>query len=136
MDEDIFEFKPTLVIGTIDKFAQLIWEPASKSLFGLGKNSEIIHKPPQLVLQDELHLINGPLGSVSGLFEIVVDVLCKDQEVPVKVICSTATIKRYKQQVLGLYGRDSAKIFPPFGINIADNFFSKFAINDQRVYQS
>ena len=134
VDEDIFEFKPTLVIGTIDKFAQLIWEPASKSLFGLGKNSERIHKPPQLVLQDELHLINGPLGSVSGLFEIVVDVLCKDQEVPVKVICSTATIKRYKQQVLGLYGRDSAKIFPPFGINIADNFFSKFAINDQGEY--
>lgn len=134
VDEDIFEFKPTLVIGTIDKFAQLIWDPSSKALFGLDKNSQRIHKPPQLVLQDELHLINGPLGSVSGLFEIIIDVLCKDKEIPVKIICSTATIKRYKQQVLGLYGRDTAKIFPPFGININDNFFSKFAVNEKGEY--
>ena len=93
MDEDIYNNPPSLLIGTVDKFAQIVRKKDTGKLFGKKLGS----KPPELIIQDELHLINGPLGSVSGLFEIVVDVLCKDQEVPVKVICSTATIKRYKQ---------------------------------------
>jgi glutamate/tyrosine decarboxylase-like PLP-dependent enzyme len=79
VDEAIYERRPSLVIGTIDKFAILAWRPEARFLFGLGANGERESSPPGLILQDELHLITGPLGSLAGLFETVVEELCTDR---------------------------------------------------------
>ena len=63
VDEALYERPPSLLIGTIDKFARLAWEERTGAFFGVGTGS----RPPELVIQDELHLITGPLGSVAGL---------------------------------------------------------------------
>ncbi|KAF1083762.1 hypothetical protein SPSYN_03111 [Sporotomaculum syntrophicum] len=130
-DEDIYEKRPSLVIGTVDKFAMLAWRPQARSLFGIGPGGERFSSPPQLILQDELHLISGPLGSMVGLYETVIEELCTDsrKEIPVrpKIVCSTATIRRYEEQVLALYGRSSVALFPPPGLDASDSFFARYA---------
>jgi hypothetical protein len=78
--------------------------------------------PPALILQDELHLIEGPLGSLVGLYESAVDHLCSDGEIPVKYIASTATVRQAREQVQSLFDRRLAS-FPPSGLSAADNFF-------------
>src|SRR5439155_431064 len=84
-------------------------------------------RPPDLIIQDELHLINGPLGSMVALYETDVDEMCAwtvhGKRGRPKVIASTATIRRAPDQVRKLYLR-KLEIFPPQGISIADNFFS------------
>ncbi len=132
IDEDIYEHKPTLVIGTVDKFAQLSWRPEPRALFGLGEDGARVTSPPGLIIQDELHLISGPLGSMVGLFEAVIEDLATDRraEPPVrpKLIASTATIRRFEAQVRALYARDRVALFPPHGINASDSFFGKYAL--------
>src|SRR5688500_11897983 len=86
--------------------------------------------PPELIVQDELHLISGPLGTMVGLYEAAVDYLSERtvggiRHVP-KVVCSTATVRRAKEQIRALFGRDMA-LFPPRGIDDGDNFFSAYA---------
>ncbi len=129
IDEDIYEKRPTLVIGTIDKFAMLAWRPAARSLFGIGADGERECSPPGLIIQDELHLISGPLGSVAGLYEGAIEALCTDRRgethIRPKIVCSTATIRRYQDQVRSLYGRESVALFPPPGIDAADSFFAR-----------
>ena len=128
VDEDIYEKRPTLVIGTVDKFAMLAWEPSARSLFGLDANGVRTCSPPGLIIQDELHLISGPLGSMVGLYEGVIEELCTDRRgddpVVPKLICSTATIRRYKDQVRALYGRTRTVLFPPPGLSADDSFFA------------
>lgn len=119
VDEDIYESPPTLIIGTVDKFAMLAWRPQSGSIFGLGTDND----PPDLVIQDELHLISGPLGSVVGLYENAIDLLCSWRGRPPKVVASTATIRRAPQQCLSLYDRGTFQ-FPPQGLDISDSFFA------------
>src|SRR4030095_14810048 len=60
IDEDIYEHRPAMVIGTVDKFAQLAWRANARSLFGLGLDGQHEVSPPGLIIQDELHLISGP----------------------------------------------------------------------------
>lgn len=131
IDEDIYEKRPSLVIGTVDKFAMLAWRSQARSLFGIGPGGERVVSPPQLILQDELHLISGPLGSMVGLYETVIEELCTDRrkEIPIrpKIVCSTATIRRYEDQVLALYGRSNVALFPPPGIDAGDSFFARYA---------
>ena len=133
IDEDIYEKRPSLVIGTVDKFAQLAWRPQARALFGISPNGERQSSPPGLIIQDELHLISGPLGSIVGLYETVIEELCTDrraeQPIPPKIVCSTATIRRYADQIKALYGREDVALFPPPGIDASDSFFSRYARN-------
>jgi hypothetical protein len=119
IDEDIYEARPSLVIGTVDKFAMLAWRPQARSIFGLDQNGRRVASPPGLIIQDELHLISGPLGSMVGLYEALIEELCTDRRgetpIPPKIIASTATIRRYEEQIRALYGRPRATLFPPPG---------------------
>ncbi len=119
IDEDIYDSPPTLLIGTVDKFAMLAWRAEAGSIFGLPHR----YNPPDLIIQDELHLISGPLGSMVGLYEGVIDMLCSWKGRPPKVVASTATIRRAGQQCCALYDRPTFQ-FPPQGTDISDSFFA------------
>ncbi|WP_428119290.1 helicase-related protein [Candidatus Poriferisodalis sp.] len=131
IDEDIYDHCPSIVIGTVDKFAQLAWRSDTRSLFGVGDSGAHAVSPPGLIIQDELHLISGPLGSMVGLYESVIEELCVDRrgEKPVrpKIVSSTATIRRYTDQVRSLFARERVALFPPHGISVDDSFFARYA---------
>ncbi|KQP91926.1 helicase-related protein [Methylobacterium sp. Leaf117] len=118
VDQHIYDAPPSLLIGTIDKFAQLPRSARLRPLFGLDGGS-----PPGLVIQDELHLISGPLGSMAGLYETIVDLLCTRDGVRPKVIGSTATIGQAARQVRALFDREVLQ-FPPSGFEAGDSFFA------------
>lgn len=142
VDEAIYQKLPTLLIGTVDKLAQLPWKQNMHELFGnknlyskdLGfKYSEVKSrgysrinrlKPPELIIQDELHLISGPLGSLTGLYEVSIDLLTRHNGRPAKVIASTATISGAEEQIKALYGREMMQ-FPLAVQKANDNFVSK-----------
>lgn len=130
IDEDIYEYRPSIIIGTIDKFAMLPWRPEARAIFGIDEDGTRFCSPPGIIIQDELHLISGPIGSLAGLYETVVEQLCtdnrKDPPIPPKIICSTATIRRYKQQILYLYSRNKVMLYPPPGLDVSDSFFSRY----------
>ena len=131
IDEDIFDRKPSLVIATLDKFAQVAFSDQIRSLFGLNSDGDRALSPPSLIIQDELHLISGPLGSISGIYEALFDEFCRigmpaGSPGP-KIVASTATIRSAANQVLGLYGRPTMDIFPPSGIDAGDSFFARYA---------
>jgi hypothetical protein len=134
IDEDIYEMRPALVIGTVDKFAMLAWRPQARSLFGIAGDGTRLHSPPGLIIQDELHLISGPLGSMVGLYEPVIEELCTDRRGSFaprpKIISSTATIRSYSEQVHGLYARQQTSLFPPPGLDADDSFFARVARRD------
>lgn len=123
VDEDIYDHRPTLLIGTVDKFAQIVRNPATAALFGVGSGAQ-----PQLVLQDELHLISGPLGTLSGLYETALDLILSADNTRPKIIGSTATIRRASEQVRALFDRQTCQ-FPPPGLDASD---SGFAVADLR----
>ena len=86
-------------------------------------------RPPDLIIQDELHLITGALGTTVGLFEVAVETLASwetAEGTPVRpmIVASTATVRRADDQVRGLYGR-GVEIFPPQVLDVADTYFSK-----------
>jgi hypothetical protein len=181
VDEEIYRLLPSLIIGTVDKFAQLTWRGETRSLFGrvtrkctrhgyvtddlmatdweLSSDTSrhdaksghaVAHmervttplRPPDLIIQDELHLISGPLGSLTGLYEAAVDRLATWEinpngsgilptattalpaRVRPKVIASSATVRRAPRQIGALFDRHT-EVFPPPGIDIGDNFFSR-----------
>lgn len=115
VDETIYQTRPTLIIATADKFAGIPWKPEIGNLF----NHYSAEPPPDLIIQDELHLISGPLGTLAGLYETVVDLVCDRP----KVVASTATIRRAIQQGLALFDRDVEQ-FPPPGLDARDSYFS------------
>ncbi len=156
VDEQIYRKCPTVVIATVDKFARLPWDPSCNSLFGrvdrlcpnhgyLAKGqkhstyhigsakSEVVpilpFYPPELIVQDELHLITGPLGTIYGAYEAVIEELCSveiDGKVVLpKYIVSTATIRNSESQIKALYGRKESMQFPANGLDIKDSFFTK-----------
>ncbi|MBC7706734.1 MAG: helicase, partial [Rhodoferax sp.] len=157
VDEEIYRRPPSLLIATVDKFAQMPWNGQTQMLF--GKVNEVCDRhgflspevddasahparnglpsvknrphsplrPPDLIIQDELHLISGPLGSMVGLYEAAVDELCSwevdGKKVRPKVVASTATIRRAPDQIQKLFVR-KLEVFPPQGTSIRDSFFA------------
>ena len=119
VDEALYERPPTLLVGTIDKFARLAWEERAAAFFGRG-----LRRPPELVIQDELHLVAGPLGSVAGVYEAALDTVIERRGVRPKYIASTATIRTAGDQVRRLYGRDMS-VFPPPGLSADDSWFAR-----------
>src|SRR5690606_24612053 len=149
VDEQIYQVLPDFLVATVDKFAMLPWRAEAGMLFGrithLDKDRAYGVKdkppssalslpegllPPELIVQDELHLISGPLGTMVGLYEAAIDYLAEREVGGVryapKVVCSTATVRRAREQIKALFNRDSA-IFPPLGVNHGDNFFAEIA---------
>lgn len=120
IDEELYDAPPTLLFGTVDKFAMLPWDGRIGSFFGIGSDN----RTPELIIQDELHLISGALGTVVGLYEAAVDAICGQKGVSPKVIASTATIRRAKEQCSVLYNREVVQ-FPAPGLDAEDSFFAK-----------
>lgn len=121
VDQALYKEPPTLLIGTVDKFASLAWNFETLELFGAGENKR---PAPRLVIQDEMHLISGPLGSMVGLYETAIDSLCSHSGNRPKIIASTATVSRAIDQIKSLYDREGF-IFPPQGLSISDSFFAR-----------
>lgn len=156
IDEEIYAKCPTVLLGTVDKFAQLPWRGETDAIFGRVDRkctrdgyvvnglkherhkkecgypaSELISVkpflPPELIIQDELHLITGPLGTIYGAYETMIDELSSydagGHRVRPKYISSTATIKNAGEQIKMLYGRERYSQFPPSGFEEGDSFF-------------
>lgn len=119
VDEALYNEPPTLLLATVDKFARLVWDERANAFFGGESN-----RPPELVIQDELHLIAGALGSIAGLYEAALDTVLIQRGVHPKYIASTATIRMAKQQVERLYGRELA-VFPPPGLMHDDSYYAR-----------
>jgi hypothetical protein len=148
VDDAIYRRLPSLIISTIDKFASLPWEGRTGAFFGhvdrhdgwgfYGADepnggealpNSLSLDPPDLIIQDELHLISGPLGTVAALYETAIEQLCLRQSgsvvVKPKIVASTATVRRAEAQIRALFDRDETGIFPPPGTNRLDSFFAK-----------
>lgn len=151
VDEEIYRECPSMLIATVDKFAQMPWNGQIQALFGRVEEEcercgfltpdsdhssahgpELIHPteklaPLDLIIQDELHLISGPLGTLVGLYETAVNALSSrfegDTVVAPKVIASTATVRRAFEQVHALFDRP-LRVFPPPGLDPADSYFA------------
>ena len=126
VDDDIYRIAPTFVLSTVDKFARLTWEENAGNL--LGANG---CKPPELIIQDELHLISGPLGSITGIYEIAIEDISRHYGHIPKIIASTATVKNADNQIRILYNRKMIQ-FPPSGLLHTDSFFAIEAEEDKR----
>lgn len=134
VDDDIYAKRPSIIIGTVDKFARVSWTPEVRQIFGINMSGERDMSPPNLIIQDELHMIAGPLGSMVGFYETLIEELCTDRRssnnrLP-KIISSTATIRRYSDQVKSLFARDRVILFPPPALSANDSFFSKVALDE------
>lgn len=156
VDEEIYSKCPTIILSTVDKFARLPWDVETNSLFGrvdrecsrdgyvaIGAKHSVHKKtdeypasslepikpflPPELIIQDELHLITGPLGTVYGAYETLIEDLCTykmgNKTIKPKYVVSTATIKNASEQAKCLYARKTTSQFPPNGFEIGDSFF-------------
>ena len=156
VDEEIYSKCPSIILSTVDKFARLPWDVKTNALFGrvdrlcsrdgyvaIGDDHKRHPKtatlptssltpvkpflPPELIIQDELHLITGPLGTVYGAYETIIEDLCTYTEngctIRPKYVVSTATIKNASEQTKCLYGRKNTVQFPPNGFEIGDSFF-------------
>lgn len=127
IDEAIYEHLPAFIVATVDKFAQIPLNDQPAAFFGIGNGKN----PPELIIQDELHLISGPLGTMTGLYESAITKLCERNGISAKVVASTATIRNASQQILSLYGKKHTQ-FPPQGISAKDSFFAVQSDEDDR----
>jgi hypothetical protein len=147
VDEAIYRRLPAFIIATVDKFASLPWRGDAGAFFGhvdradddgfYGANRPRVGRsldngysldPPDLIIQDELHLISGPLGTVAGLYEAAIDRLSTrvvgGHRIRPKIIASTATVRRADAQIRALFDRTETRIFPAPGIDRRDSFFA------------
>ena len=123
VDEDVYAKRPSLLIGTVDKFALMAWNSQVSELL----TSDESNLAPDLVVQDEFHLLSGPLGTMVGLYEAAIDLtLTKSNGHRPKIIASTATIRQAAEQTKSIFNRQAFQ-FPPQGLEPSDNYFSKTA---------
>ncbi|MGW0606380.1 helicase-related protein [Streptomyces sp. NPDC002640] len=120
VDEVLYEEPPTILLATVDKLARLQFRPEAGKLLGLGT----VFLQPSMIIQDELHLLSGPLGTTVAVFDAVLQLLLKRAGSSPKIIASTATIRASAEQVQGLYGRKVA-LYPPSGLDDDRTFFSR-----------
>lgn len=129
VDEVIYEERPSLLFSTVDKFVQLAWNSTCFNLFNTAftnGNIQRVYPSPDLIIQDELHLISSALGTIYGVYEIVVDRMCREAGGNIaKVVAATATVRNAAQQCHRLYGRNGFMQFPPPGIDADDSFYAK-----------
>ena len=153
VDEPLYRRLPAFLIATVDKFASLPWVGLSGVLLG-GANRydssgfygaaepgrgqsrlEAPLLPPDLIIQDELHLISGPLGTMAGLYEAAIEALClrevDDQVIRPKIVASTATARRASDQIQALFGRPITQVFPSLGPDRRDSFFALTVPTDE-----
>lgn len=139
VDEEIYLNPPSLLLGTVDKFALIPYREGSYSIFGIGPDGAR-HHAPKLIIQDELHLISGPLGSIAAQYETLIDELCTDRRnnttIRPKIIASTATVARATEQCHQLFGcsKENVRQFPPSGISHSDSFFARLSESEGRRY--
>ncbi|MBX5495627.1 MAG: helicase, partial [Bryobacteraceae bacterium] len=147
VDEPIYRRLPCFMIATVDKFAALPWTGPVGAFFGRverydkrgfygpcdspqgTKLPEGRLPPPDLIIQDELHLISGPLGTLAGLYETALEELCvverDGRRIRPKIVASTATVRRAETQIRALFNRRMVDIFPPPGPDRRDSFFAR-----------
>jgi len=146
VDEPIYRRLPCFLIATVDKFAAMPWTGPVGGFFGrvdrhdrfgfygpcdpqAGTPLPAPLPPPELVIQDELHLISGPMGTMVGLYESALDELCtrtvNGKLVRPKIVASTATVRRAEMQIRALFNRRAVDIFPPPGPDRRDSFFAR-----------
>ncbi|HEY3351702.1 MAG TPA: DISARM system helicase DrmA [Polyangia bacterium] len=147
VDEQVYRELPAFIVATVDKFAMLPWRGETGMLFGRvhGRTGNAFFgpldgtqkgdqrlpnglRPPELIVQDELHLIAGPLGTMVGLYETAIEALCtRDGAHPVrpKILAATATVRRAGRQIQALFGRADTAIFPPPGISDSMSYFAE-----------
>jgi hypothetical protein len=146
VDEPLYRRLPAFLIATVDKFASLPWVGTSGVLLGAadrwdasgfygaaepghGNRLAAPLPPPDLVIQDELHLISGPLGTMVGLYEAAIEALCvrelDGRKIRPKIVASTATVRRAQDQIQALFARGITQIFPPPGPDRRDSFFAR-----------
>ena len=146
VDEPLYRRLPAFLIATVDKFASLPWIGQAGALLGgverhdaggfyggaePGKGTRLAAPlpPPDLVIQDELHLISGPLGTMAGLYEAAIEALCvreiDGRAVRPKIIASTATVRRAQDQIQALFARPLTQVFPPPGPDRRNSFFAR-----------
>ena len=152
VDEPIYRRLPAFLIATADKFASLPWVAETGKLLGGaqrfdragfhgpserggGQRLDRPLPPPDLVIQDELHLISGPLGTMVGLYEAAIEALCvremDGRRVRPKIVASTATVRQAQNQIQALFARSMTQIFPPPGPDRRDSFFARTVPVDQ-----
>ncbi|MDM1328789.1 helicase-related protein [Myroides odoratimimus] len=131
VDDNIYQNPPTLLFATVDKFAMLSHREEGHHLFNSLDDKK---SPPDLIIQDELHLLSGPLGSITGLYESIVELLATKGKRKPKIITSTATTRNTEQQVAMLYGNRELNVFPPMGVTYDDNFFSYVSTESKRKH--
>lgn len=131
IDDEIYDTPPSLLLGTVDKFAILPYEEMAYRIFGIEGSGKRVHRP-KLIVQDELHLISGPLGSMVGCYETLISELCCSKQsdgckMAPKIIASTATVSKAKEQCNQLFncGENNVAQFPPSGISYDDSFFAR-----------
>jgi hypothetical protein len=146
IDEPLYRRLPAFLIATVDKFASLPWVGQAGALLGgaerhdaagfysgaePGKGTRLAAPlpPPDLVIQDELHLISGPLGTMAGLYEAAIEALCvreiDGRTIRPKIVASTATVRRAQDQIQALFARPLTQVFPPPGPDRRDSFFAR-----------
>ena len=119
VDDDLYENPPTFLLGTVDKFARLAWEERAGAFFG-GDGRQ----PPSLIIQDEMHLLSGPLGTTMAVYEGAIEALMAYRGGRPKILASTATIRRANDQSWSLFGR-KLHLFPPPGLDASDSYYAK-----------
>lgn len=161
VDNEIYRFLPSVVVGTIDKLAGLGNQRKLSLVLGqvTGRcthhgyyNGKCCQKEctdpqrlrrdppagvsgPTLFIQDELHLLKEGLGTFDSHYETFLHTLLQrfGQDAPVKIIASSATIEAFDRQVCHLYGRE-ARVFPGLGPTLSESFYARTLDYPQRLF--